>query len=74
MIDQSPVTSPLKSTLEQLGTINSKQKMLYDWLNKIELTDIHSVREAKERINLILELEIKKEVLLDMATRLSLDT
>lgn len=59
----------LQLTLKSLASVNSKQKSLYAWLDKAKLTDIHSVREAKERINRILELEIQKELLLDLAAK-----
>ncbi len=65
---------PLQTALNHLSIINSKQKALYAWLNTAELTDIHSIREAKERINRVLELEIQKELLLDMAAVLSKET
>jgi hypothetical protein len=67
--------SALKKTLEKLGRVNDAQNKQYKRLNSLgKLDDIHSAREAKESINLILELEVKKEVLLDMAAILALDT
>ncbi len=68
-------SSALKMTLEKLARVNDTQNKQYKRLNGLgRLDDIHSIREAKESINLILELEIKKEVLLDMAAKLALDT
>ena len=67
--------SALKMTLEKLARVNDTQNKQYKRLNGLgKLDDIHSVREAKESINLILELEVKKEVLLDIAAKLALDT
>ena len=57
---------PLQTALNHLSIINSKQNALYAWLNTAELTDIYSIREAKERINRVLELEIQNLILVTM--------
>ena len=67
--------SALRMTLEKLARVNDTQNKQYKRLNGLgKLDDIHSVREAKESINLILELEVKKDVLLDIAAKLSRET
>lgn len=52
--------------LEKLETINNKQKSLMYEMAKEKCDDIHSVLRSKQYADNIIELEVKKQLLIEL--------
>ena len=59
----------MQDLLQELKRINSKQEVLMKKISKWDVTSITSIREIKGYCELILELEVERQILTRVAAK-----